>query len=186
VYPPARSDHSGWPIPLAISTTTHSQANAAAAGHALRTGQKKHHKPKAKIDTLMTTKPRSRLEDTKPVIKRAGGITSHRRPMYSSMEWAAWAKTSAPKASWKRDIVASTFQLSGRPVRAYPLEGTVGCHDGDPGTNPYFDITAMRAALSGGPPAFTTAATSLKYWAPMSGEFTIKAFAVSGNGFANA
>jgi len=47
-------------------------------------------------------------------------------------------------------------------------------------------MTASNAALSGGPPAPTTAATSLKYCAPMSGESTIRARAVSANGFENA
>ena len=40
----------------------------------------------------------------KPVTKRAGGNDFHRWPMYSSIECAAWANTSAPKVSWKRDI----------------------------------------------------------------------------------
>ena len=48
-------------------------------------------------------------------------------------------------------------------------------HLGADGTKPYRLMTATSALLSGGPPALTTAATSLKYCAPMSGERTINA-----------
>jgi len=67
-----------------------------------------------------------------------------------------------------------------------PLDGAVRRHFGEAGTSPYLDMTDTNAALSGGPPALTTAATSLKYSAPMSGDRTIKARAVSANGFEKA
>ena len=87
----------------------------------------------------------------------------------------------------------STFQLSGRrhakhdgyraaPPLGAPLE-LVGRHFGAAGTSPYLDMTDRSAALSGGPPALTTTATSLKYSAPMSGDRTINAVAASVNGF---
>lgn len=56
-------------------------------------------------------------------------------------------------------------------------------HFGAAGTSPYLDMTESKAALSGGPPALTTLPTSLKYWAPMSGDSTIMALATSVNGF---
>src|SRR5438034_168428 len=59
-------------------------------------------------------------------------------------------------------------------------------HAGAAGTSPYLAITDSSAARSGGPPALTTAATSLKYCAPMSGDWTINARAVSAKGFENA
>ena len=59
-------------------------------------------------------------------------------------------------------------------------------HFGAAGTSPYLDMTDTKAALSGGAPLLTTAATSLKYWAPMSGDRTINARAVSANGFEKA
>lgn len=57
---------------------------------------------------------------------------------------------------------------------------------GAAGTRPYLDMMDRRAPLSGGFPALITAATSLKYWAPMSGDCTTKARTVSVNGFEKA
>ena len=68
----------------------------------------------------------------------------------------------------------------------HPLHGNVRRHFGAAGTSPYLDMTDTKATLSGGPPALTTAATSLKYCAPMSGDWTIRARAVSANGFEKA
>ena len=45
-----------------------------------------------------------------------------------------------------------------------PLDGVVGRHFVAARTSPCLDMTDAKAALSGGPPALTTAATSLKYW----------------------
>ena len=87
--------------------------------------------------------------------------------------------------------VGLTFDMSGgakgakRPL-GRALDGGVSRHLGAAGTSPYLDMTDTRAALSGCPPALTTAATSLKYWAPTSGDMTIKARAVSENGFEKA
>jgi hypothetical protein len=50
------------------------------------------------------------------------------------------------------------------------------------GTSPYRLMTATSAPLSGGPPALTMSATSLKYWGPMSGARMIKARATLPNG----
>jgi len=80
-----------------ISITTQSHANAAAVGYRRSTGKTKHHTPKARNTTFSSTKARSRFEDTRPVSNRAGGNDSQRRPKYSSIEWAAWARTNAPK-----------------------------------------------------------------------------------------
>ena len=44
-------------------------------------------------------------------------------------------------------------------------------------------MTATKAALSGGPPALMTQATSSKYFAPMSGANVISARATLPNGF---
>src|SRR5665213_4300812 len=64
-----------------------------------------------------------------------------------------------------------------------PFYGKVGVADG---TRPYRLMTATSATLSGGPPALTTAATSLKYWAPISGDWMTRARATLPNGLENA
>src|SRR5512135_1275859 len=58
-----------------------------------------------------------------------------------------------------------TLQVTGRPRPAVggPVELRVRRHFGAAGTKPYLDMTATSAALSGGPPALTTVAISLKY-----------------------
>ena len=73
-----------------------------------------------------------------------------------------------------------------RPYRRVRLNLFLGRHFGAGGTSPYRLMTATSAALSGGPPAFATAATSLKYWAPMSGDRMISARAMLSNGLENA
>jgi hypothetical protein len=86
-----------------------------------------------------------------------------------------------PHILWRK------FQHDGYQAAATLLGGQldllVARHFGGAGTSPYLDMTDRSAALSGGPPALTTMATSLKYWAPMSGDRTIKALAASVNGF---
>lgn len=54
---------------------------------------------------------------------------------------------------------------------------------GHRGTRPYRCITAINAALSGGPPALITVATSSNYFGPMSGARVISARATLLNGF---
>src|SRR6266542_3354814 len=73
-----------------------------------------------------------------------------------------------------------------RRRRGVRVEREVRRHCGADGTSPYRLMTATSAALSGGPPAFATAATSLKYWAPMSGDRMISARATLSNGLEKA
>src|SRR5512132_4348607 len=106
-----------------ISITAQSHANHTAAGQLRRTGQRKHHVPKANSNTFSRTKARSRSDDTKPVRKRAGGNDSHRCPKYSSVEWAAWTRISAPNVIWKRDMAKTSpdeTKSTGHTARAKP------------------------------------------------------------------
>ena len=66
VYPPSRSDHSGWPNPLMVSITTQAHARGTADRHSRRTGQIKHQRPNVTSEMLnqpLTEEEEQSLED---------------------------------------------------------------------------------------------------------------------------
>jgi hypothetical protein len=127
--------------------------------------------------------------------------SAHRHRYLADNNARTGPRAKTQKATVGRSMVfdigdrALTFKVTGAPRRwsrtrshvpARPVDRKVRRHFGADGTSPYRVITATKAALFGGPSTFTTSATSLKYWAPMSGDRTIRARAMLLNGLENA
>src|SRR5688572_859325 len=84
------------------STITQAHPRYTADGQPRRTGQIRHQSPKPSRRMVSAMKLHSRSCDTSPVRKRAGGNDSQKRPMYSSTECAACARSRAANASLNR------------------------------------------------------------------------------------